>query len=121
MINLINYFYFKNRQSIGHGIQMVASSPMRNDINNLGPGSQIEIQQSATAYQNSMNWNLPMGAMNDMGQLGQDGRQLHHSGYDQIMGFGSDEEECYDQMSDQNGDDSVSSVGGLDDTRIQQL
>lgn len=100
---------------------MVATSPIRNDINNLGPGSQIEIQQSATAYQNSMNWNLPMNGMNEMSHLGHDSRQMHHAGYEQMMGFGSDEEECYDQMSDQNGDDSVSSVGALDDTRLQQL
>ncbi|CAF0816578.1 unnamed protein product [Brachionus calyciflorus] len=105
----------KNRQSIGHGIQMVATSPMRNDIGNLGPGSQVEIQQSANAYQNSLGWNLH--GMGDMGQMG----QYNHSNYDQMMGFGSDEEDCFDQMSDQGGDDSVSSVGGLDDTRIQQL
>lgn len=99
---------------------MVASSPVRNDINNLGPGSQVEIQQSATAYQASaMGWSMGMNGLGDMGGMNDNGRQMHT--YDQMMGFGSDEEDCFDQLSDQGGDDSVSSVGGLDDTRIQQL
>ena len=49
------------------------------------------------------------------------GDLISNSGYDHMMGFGSDEEDCYDQLSDQGGDDSASSVGGLDDSRIQQL
>lgn len=99
---------------------MIATSPVRNDINNLGPGAHVEIQQSATAYQSStMSWNLNMNGLGDMNNPMDPGRQMHPSAYDQMMGFGSDEEDCYDQLSDQ-GDDS-SSVGGLDDTRIQQL
>jgi len=88
---------------------MIASSPMRNDINNLPPGHQIEMQHTSQAYA-SMSWS------------GHNGDQLGHAGmYEHqinMSGFGSDEEDCYDQMSDAdgNGDDS-----SLDDTRLQQL
>ena len=65
----------------------------------------------------------PSGLNNQNGmsmQQLQQHQQQQHSNYDQMMGFQSDEEDCFDQLSDQGGDDSVSSVG-LDDTRIQQL
>ena len=112
---------------------MVATSPVRNDMNNLGPGSQVEIQSSATAYQsNSMSWktmnDFGMNGLNDMNNsMGHsisspNSRQMGQPGgpYDQMMGFGSDEEDCLDNFSDNGGDDSVSSVG-FDETRIQQL
>lgn len=120
----------KNRPTIGHGIPMVANSPVRNDMSVLGPGNQVEIQSSATAYQaNSLSWKMSefgMNGLNDMNNsIGHsisspNSRQMHSgSGYDQMMNFGSDEEDL-DQFSDQGGDDSVSSVG-FDETRIQQL
>ena len=110
---------------------MVATSPIRNDINNLGAPNQVEIQQSASAYQSSSlawktmteyNLNGGAGSSDQMngGQMMHDAaRQMHANSYDH-MNFGSDEEDCFDQLSDQAGDDSESSVG-LDDSRIQQL
>lgn len=148
---------------------MVATSPLRNDINSLGPGAQVEMQPTAQAYLNqtsssSSSWMSCLGG--EMGASGSGNGTGHHhmmvggsggmsggmpggmgmmsgmSGpYDQLgnvmggssaAGFGSDEEDCFDQMSDQEGggDDSVSSSGGgisgpstglVDDTRIQQL
>lgn len=108
---------------------MVATSPVRNDINNLGAPNQVEIQQTSAAYQSStMPWKtMNEFSMNGLGDMNNpmghsmtspNGRQMH-SAYDQMINFGSDEEDCFDQLSD-NGDDSVSSVG-LDDSRIQQL
>jgi hypothetical protein len=118
---------------------MIATSPIRNDIGNLAPGSQIEMQQSVSAYHNSMQqqqqqqWNSHHHAMNGMNASGdgmgmgyapnQMGGMPHHGHYqyDQMMGFsGSDEEDCFDHMSDQGGDDSNSS-DAIDETRIQQL
>ena len=108
---------------------MVATSPVRNDINNLGAPNQVEIQQAAAAYQsNSLAWktmtefNMNGGVagggvdMSNGGQMCHDPRQM---GAYEHMNF-SDEEDCFDQLSDQGGDDSESSVG-LDDSRIQQL
>ena len=101
----------------------MASSPVRNDINNLGAPNQVEIQQSAAAYQSSsLAWKtmteFNLNGLGDInGQMCHDGRQMQS--YDH-MNFGSDEEDCFDQLSDQGGDDSESS-GGLDDSRIQQL
>lgn len=138
---------------------------MRNDINSLGPGAQIEMQASAQTYLNqtsssSSSWMSCLG-----GDIVGGGGQHHMiagtggqvggiaggmagavmmgapGSYEQLggvmgttaAGFGSDEEDCFDQISDQEGggDDSVSSSGvgangtggasGLDDTRIQQL
>ena len=109
---------------------MIATSPVRNDINNLGPGSQIEMQQSCTAYQqSSMQWAHINGygdQNNPMAHHHNNHHGMHHphsqSAYDQLMGFsGSDEEDCFDQMSDANGDDSVSSEEELNDSRIQKL
>ena len=130
---MINFsIKFKNRQTIGHGIPMVASSPVRNDINNLGPGNQVEIQPSASAYQTSaMSWKTmneySLNGMNDInlthGMTSPNGRQsMQHTNvaYDQMISFGSDEEDCFDNLSDQGNDDSVSS-NGIDETRIQQL
>jgi hypothetical protein len=131
---------------------LIAGSPLRNDINNLGQGSQIEMQHTTNAYHHhhqsshalswkqmtegfSLNGQIMTDSMNggpsglnnqngmSMQQLQQQQhqqQQQQHSNYDQMMGFQSDEEDCFDQLSDQGGDDSVSSVG-LDDTRIQQL
>jgi len=97
---------------MSHGIPMIASSPMRNDISNLQPGQQIEMHHANQAYA-SMSW---------PGQSGVGGEQLSHSGmYDHqinMSGFGSDEEDCFDQMSDGDGAGDDSS---LDDTRLQQL
>lgn len=143
---------------------MVATSPMRNDINSLGPGASIEMQPTTQAYLNqtsssSSSWMSCLGGGGgDMTTGGGGGTSHHHmmvggsvgmsgssmgmmggsiGSYDQLggvmggasgAGFGSDEEDCFDQMSDQDGcgDDSVSSSGGggpsgLDETRIQQL
>jgi hypothetical protein len=123
---------FKNRQTIGHGIPMVASSPVRNDMNSLGPGNQVEIQPSASAYQTSaMSWksinDYSLNGMNDInlthGMTSPNGRQsMQHTNvaYDQMISFGSDEEDCFDNLSDQGNDDSISS-NGIDETRIQQL
>ena len=114
---------------------MIAGSPLRNDINNLGPGSQVEMDHTANAYlhhqSNHLTWKQMSDGYNLNGQLMDNGgtssgmSNPNQSGqlmppYDQMMGFQSDEEDCFDQLSDQGGDDSVSSVG-LDDTRIQQL
>ena len=150
------YLYLKNRQSIGNGIAMVASSPMRNDISGLGPGAQVEMQATAQVYLNqtsssssssSLSWmstsagggnmEMMMHSHHSMMPMPGGGMSMPGGGYDQLggmmsgggptghqAGFGSDEEDCFDQMSDQDGagDDSVSSSGGhLDDTRIQQL
>lgn len=98
---------------------MIASSPMRNDIGNLHGGQQVEMQHTSQAYASMSAW-----AMSD--SSGGTGNGMVHnqlSAYDQqlMSGFASDEEDCFDQLSDAaGGDDSVSSVG-LDDTRIQQL
>jgi hypothetical protein len=132
---------------------MIAGSPLRNDISNLGQGSQVEMQHTSNAYHqqhhshhhshhsSAISWKQMTEGFSLNGQiLGAD--QLNSSGptssqmiqqqqqqqqnmsgsagYDQMMAFQSDEEDCFDQLSDQGGDDSVSSVG-LDDTRIQQL
>lgn len=112
---------------------MIAGSPLRNDINNLGPGSQVEMQHTSNAYlhhhqsNHALSWkqmtegyNLSSQLMDSNGNPTNQNGNLMHSNYDQMMGFQSDEEDCFDQLSDQGGDDSVSSVG-LDDTRIQQL
>lgn len=103
---------------------MVASSPVHNDINNLGAPNQVEIQQSSAAYQSSsLAWKtmteFNLNGLNDInGQMMH--QQMHAASYDH-MNFGSDEEDCYDQLSDQGVDDSDDSNGGLDDSRIQQL
>ena len=95
---------------------------MRNDISNLQPGQSIEMQQTNQAYA-SMNWK----GMADFDQGGNNPNDPmnpgHMSAYDhQLMsGFASDEEDCFDQLSDTGGaDDSISSIG-LEDSRIQQL
>jgi hypothetical protein len=132
---------------------MVATSPLRNDLSNLGPGSQIEMQQTSNAYQSSgmawkpMNEYAGMNGLNGTvgnelsvgssmaspssggaggsgvggGGVGSGGRQMHSNSFDQLINFTSDEEESFDQMSDQGGDDSTSSVGMDDSSRIQQL
>jgi hypothetical protein len=96
---------------------MIASSPQRNDIGNLGPGSQIEMQQSASAYQQSaLQW--ANGGGYDPSNPMSGPPPPHMSSYEHLMGFsGSDEEDCYDDEPN-GGDDSDSSD---DDTRIQQL
>jgi hypothetical protein len=101
---------------------MVASSPVRNDINNLGAPNQVEIQQSAAAYQSSsLAWKtMTEFNLHGMGDGQMMHQQMHSASYDH-MNFGSDEEDCFDQLSDQGGDDSEESSGGLDDSRIQQL
>ena len=132
---------------------MIAGSPLRNDISNLGQGSQVEMQHTSNAYHqhhnhsSAISWKQMTEGFSLNGQIlgadqlaggggGQTSSQMmqhqHHmqhqnmggggpaGAYDQMMGFQSDEEDCFDQLSDQGGDDSVSSVG-LDDTRIQQL
>ena len=126
---------------------MIATSPVRNDISNLAPGAQIEMHQSATAYQNSLQWSamnmsasqMSAYAIDPSTQMGMGVAYHHHqqqqhshphlhsqNSYDQMMGFsGSDEEEdCFDQISDHEaGDDndSTNSSDELTETRIQQL
>ena len=106
-------------------MQMVASSPVRNDINNLGPPNQVEIQQSSAAYQTSnMPWKTlsDYNGMNGMNGNGGGAEMGGASGsYDQLMSFASDEEDCFDPLSDQGGDDSGDGSVGLEDARIQQL
>lgn len=103
---------------------MVATSPVRNDINNLGPGNQVEIQQASAAYQTS---NMPWKTLGDYGSMGgMNGGSGSDMGgasgsYDQLMSFASDEEDCFDPLSDQGGDDSGDGSVGLEDSRIQQL
>lgn len=99
---------------------MIASSPIRNDISNLHGGQQVEMQRTSQAYASMSAW-----GMSDSSGPGTGNGMVHNqlSAYDQqlISGFASDEEDCFDQLSDTGGgDDSVSSVG-LDDSRIQQL
>jgi hypothetical protein len=125
------FLCFKNRQSIGHGIPLVASSPIQNDISSLGPASQIEVQPVGLYQPNGITWkqmsdyalgNGPPSTdhgnpvINPAGRLNGNPNMVHQS-YDHMMGFGSDEDDCFD-MSDQNDNDSMSSA---DETRIQQL
>ena len=109
---------------------MVATSPVRNDINALGSGSQVEMQQTSQAYHHQSSNASALAWKQQLSEFGlADMGSSHHHHHHHPMasyemgdgGFGSDEEDCFDQMSDQGGDDSASSVGGLDDTRIQQL
>ena len=113
---------------MSHGIPMIASSPIRNDISNLQGGSQIEMQQTNQAY-SSMTWKGMVSEFSSglASAIGNDMHHMHHhnqlnssSVYDQMIGFASDEEDCFDQLSDGQNDDSESSVG-LEDSRIQQL
>jgi hypothetical protein len=105
-------FFLKSRHSIGHGIPMVATSPIQNDLSNLSTSNQVEIQTTSNIYQN--NWKN----VNEYGLGGGLLHNLHKSPYEDMMNFGSDEEDCFDNLS--GNDDSVSSVG-MDETRIQQL
>ena len=100
---------------MSHGIPMIASSPMRNDIGNMQPGQQIEMQSTNQAY-SSMNWKSM-----DFNPSGDMSHQMSAYDHQLMSGFASDEEDCFDQLSDAGGgDDSVSSVG-LEDSRLQQL
>jgi hypothetical protein len=99
-------------------------------MSNMGSANQIEMQSASTLYTpNGMPWTKQVTdycthsadinghVLNQANRMQNIGSVVHQS-YEQVMGFGSDEDDCYDNMSDQNGDDSMSSV---DDTRIQQL
>ena len=136
MFTLIDIFFLsflQSRQSIGHGIPMVATSPIQNDLSNLSSTNQVEIQTSSNIYQNNnLSWKSEYNIGPEIGNL-MNGRlnnnnnslvltNLHKNAYhDEMMGFASDEEDCFDNLSDQGGnEDSLSSVG-LDETRIQQL
>ena len=112
---------------------MVATSPIQNDLSNLSSTNQVEIQTSSNIYQNNnLSWKSEYNIGPEIGNL-MKGRlnnnnnslvltNLHKNAYhDEMMGFASDEEDCFDNLSDQGGnEDSLSSVG-LDETRIQQL
>jgi hypothetical protein len=136
---------------------MIATSPLQNDISNLGTQNQVDIQTTSNSYNNThqshinssqqahVQWmsnstNNP-NTYQQQTQLGTHHHNHHHqqqqlqnqyqtnpnmritSSYDQIMSFGSDEDDCFDNFSD-NGDDSISSSGGgLDDnsTKFQHL
>ena len=111
---------------------MVATSPVQNDLSNLSTSNQVEIQTSSNIYQNnSLSWksvneynlgseigNLMNGRLNNNSNLSLG--NLHKNSYDEMMNFASDEEDCFDNLSDQGNEDSISSVG-IDETRIQQL
>lgn len=101
---------------------MIASSPVRNDISNLGPGSQIEMQSTSNAYQaSSVQWMNGNGSSYDPSMHhhhhlgGSSGGQMNYE--NTLIGYSGSDEEDFDQLSDPNGDDSSDD----DDTRIQQL
>lgn len=107
---------------------MVATSPMQNDISNLGTANQVDIQTTSNIqyHQTWKNLNDFQNNSTDMNNLINNinsGRSnaLANNSYEQLMNFASDEDDCFDALSDQANDDSVSSVGGVEDTRIQQL
>ena len=97
-------------------MSMVASSPTRNDMSCLGPGSQVDMQSSVAAYQtSSLAWSKAIsdfangGGVSDMHAGGQAGGMMGGPGgnssgsYDQLMGASfanSDDEDAFDDMSE---------------------
>ena len=112
---------------------MVATSPVQNELSNLSTTNQVEIQTSSNIYQNNnLSWKSAneynISAGTEIGNL-MNSRvnntnlvmsNLHKSPYDEMMNFASDEEDCFDNLSEQGNEDSISSIG-MDETRIQQL
>jgi hypothetical protein len=112
---------------------MIAGSPQMNDINNIGPPSQVEMGQSSSAYQsNPLDWkSMNEYNMNggNMGMNSSSAPQMHSQSqpgasgsYDQMVSFASDEDDYFDPLSDKYADDDSQDSSEIDDsTRIQQL